>query len=525
MSYFKLGFVGLIVFSIISLGFAQDLSKRFDEAPDEIASISAPFEMPPLKRPQFPDQEFNIKNFGAKSMSNSKRFKNTKAINKTIEIAHKAGGGKVIIPEGKWLTGPIHLMSNINLYLAEDAEVYFSKDKKDYLPVVPIRSGGVEAYNYSPPIYGYKVKNVAITGKGIFDAQGEHWWKWMEKYEHTPREKATKVRASLRKYGKGAGLEGMRPNFMVFWKSSEILIEGITLKDSPAWNVNPVYSENIIIRDITINSLKAPNGDGVALSSCKNVLVEYNHFETGDDAVVIKSGYNEEGLKVNIPTENVVVRNFKAKDVRTGSGGIVFGSETAGGIKNVYVHHAYFEGTDRGIRFKTARGRGNVIENIYIHDIQMKDIDAQAINFNTYYEEPETTGPAPLIRNINIHDIQIDGVPKAITLTGLPEKWLENFTFKNIVVKNAEEGARITRVKNLIFENVDIKSEKRAMEVADVFEFTLKNVTLKDQVEQPPILLEGIYTGAIFIEDDLDLDYFELGPEVSKKVIRKIDEK
>src|SRR5699024_10919253 len=314
------------------------------------------------------------------------------------------------------LSGPIHLMSNINLQVAGGAAVYFSEDKEDYLPVVRQRFEGVEAYNYSPMIYAFKLKNVAVTGKGTLDGQGDHWWEWAEGKDFGERTEVTKVPLSRRKYGKGAGLEGMRPHFMIFWKSENILVEGITLKDSPMWNVHLLYSNKAIVRDVTVNSLRAPNGDGVVLDSSSDVLVEYNHFQTGDDAVVLKSGVNEEALKIDIPTQNIVVRNFEARNVRTGSGGIVFGSETSGGIKNVYVHDAHFEGTDRGIRFKTERGRGNVIENIYIRDITMKDIESQAINFNSYYSGPGITGPAPAIRNIDIRNIQIDGVPEPIEL-------------------------------------------------------------------------------------------------------------
>ncbi|MDR8391937.1 glycoside hydrolase family 28 protein [Aliifodinibius sp. S!AR15-10] len=490
------------------------------EVPQEIAPIDAPFEVAELERPSFPDRTFDIRDYGAQPMSDDSTFKNTDAIHRAIEAAHQAGGGRVLIPEGEWLTGPIHMMSNINLHIAKGAVLEFSTDKQDYLPVVRQRHEGVEAYNYSPMIYAFKLKNVAVTGKGTLDGQGDHWWAWADEHNHSygERTEATKVPLSRREYGKGAGLEGMRPNFMIFWKSENILVEGITLKDSPMWNVHLVYSNKAIVRDVTVNSLRAPNGDGVVLDSASDVLVEYNHFQTGDDAVVLKSGVNEEALKIDMPTQNIVVRNFEARNVRTGSGGIVFGSETSGGIRNVYVHDAYFEGTDRGIRFKTERGRGNVIENIYVRDIRMKDIDSQAINFNTYYSGPGITGPAPLIRNIDIRNIHIDGVPEPIVLVGLPEKWLENILLQDVTVVNAKEGALVTRVKNLTMRNVEISSENRAMEVNDSYELTLDNVTLTDNAEGPPMLLKGEYTGAIFT-DDFPLNRIEFGDQVSKEMV------
>ncbi|MCW9706592.1 glycosyl hydrolase family 28 protein [Fodinibius salsisoli] len=503
---------------ILTIGFATTGWTQGQQVPQEIAPIDAPFEVADLQRPSIPDQTFDIRDYGAQQMKGDDSFKNTAAIHRAIEAAHQAGGGRVLIPEGDWLSGPIHLMSNINLHVAEGATVYFSEDKEDYLPVVRQRYEGVEAYNYSPMIYAYKLNNVAVTGKGTFDGQGDHWWEWAEGKDFGDRTEVTKVPLSRRNYGKGAGLEGMRPHFMIFWKSENILMEGITLKDSPMWNVHLLYSNKAIVRDVTVNSLRAPNGDGVVLDSASDVLVEYNHFQTGDDAVVLKSGVNEEALKIDIPTQNIVVRNFEARNVRTGSGGIVFGSETSGGIKNVYVHDAHFEGTDRGIRFKTERGRGNVIENIYVRDITMKDVESQAINFNSYYSGPGITGPAPAIRNIDIRNIQIDGVPEPIELVGLPEKWLENITLENVSVVNAEKGARITRVKNLKLHNVSISSGERALVVDDVYELNLQNVTLNDKAEGTPVFVEGEYSGAVSL-GNISEEQVELADETSDNVI------
>lgn len=488
--------------------------------PKEIAPVDPPFEIATIERPTFPDRTFDIREYGARPMKGESAFKNTDAIHRTIDAAWEAGGGTVLIPAGDWLTGPIHLQSHINLHVSDGAVVHFSTDKTDYLPVVIQRHEGVEAYNYSPMIYAYELENVAITGGGTLDGHGDHWWEWAEAHagEYGDRTVVTKVPLSRREYGKGAELEGMRPNFIIFWKSQNILVEGVTLKDTPMWNIHLVYSKQAIVRDVTVNSLRAPNGDGVVLDSSSDVLLEYNRFQTGDDAVVLKSGVNEEGLRINIPTQNIVVRNFEARNVRTGSGGIVFGSETSGGIRNVYVHDAWFEGSDRGIRFKTERGRGNVIENIYIRDIQMKDIDNQAINFNTLYSGPGLTGPAPLIRNIDIRNVRIDGVPEAIVLEGLPEKWLENISLRDIAITNAKEGARIARVKGLKMHNVSISSAARAMMVDDVYELVLNDVTLVDHSGGAPLRIEGKYTGAIVV-DDFPLERIAFGEGVSEDVI------
>ncbi len=490
-------FLGCIIF-LSSGTSALAQSEYIENVPREIAPLDAPFEMPELQRPVFQDKTFDIRDYGAEPMGDDKSVKCTEAIHKTIDAAFEAGGGKVLIPEGDWLTGPIHIKSNINLHLADGASIYFSEDKEDYLPVVHHRYEGVEAYNYSPLIYAYKVKNVAITGKGVLEGQGKHWLEWGTVQ---PRAEATKTPLSRRKnFGKGADKEGMRPSFVVFWKSENILIEGITLNESPMWNIHLIYTKKGIVRDVTVNSRESHNGDGIVLDSSQDFLLEYNHLKTGDDAIVIKSGFNEEGLEIDIPTENVVVRNYYAYDVRTGSGGVVFGSETSGGIRNIYVHDAFFEECDRGIRFKTARGRGNVTENIFVRDVKLKNIEMEGINFNTFYTGAGI-GPSPLIRNIDIRDIQIDGVPKPIVLTGLPEKWLENINLENIEVINAEEGARLTRVKNLRMKNVHIESKTRAFEAEDIYEASFEKITLKDEFEGPSMLLKGQHTGAVLLPD------------------------
>lgn len=510
----------LSAFLCVAMLMPLAVSAQIGEKPEEIAPIDPPFEMKSLERPQIPDQQFDIRDYGAQNMNEDSEFKNTDAFHRAIDAASEAGGGKVVVPQGQWLSGPIHLKSNINLHLEDEAEIVFSEDKEDYLPVVRQRHEGVEAYNYSPMIYAYKVKNVAITGNGTLNAQGEHWWEWFEEHGAPPRAVATQVPLSRRDFGKGSGMEGMRPSFVVFWKSEDILVEDITLNDSPMWNIHLIYSNSIIVRGITVNSLQAPNGDGVVIDSSKDVLVEYNHFETGDDAVVLKSGLNEEALEIDIPTENVIVRNFEARKVRTGSGGVVFGSETSGGIRNVYVHNAIFDGSDRGIRFKTERGRGNIVENIYIRDIEMSNITYQAINFNTFYTGPEATGPSPLVRNISIKDVQIDGVPTAIELIGLPEKWLENITLENITVANSEEGVRINRVKNLTFRNVEVNSQERAMIAEDVYEFTIDNLTLNHQTDSKPLYFTGQHTGAIFTTD-FPLSDIEFDDGLSEDIIKE----
>jgi polygalacturonase len=491
--------------------------ERTPQPPVAIGPIKAPFEMPQLKRPSFPDRAFDIRDYGAVlcQWGQDDKRKSTAAIQKAIEACHQAGGGRVLIPKGDWLTGAIHLRSNVNLHVAEGAVVHFSNDLEDYLPLVHVRCEGVEAYNYSPLIYAPQAQNIAITGRGTLHGHGRWWWRWARNNDRGNRIEAAKVPLEKRRYGKGAGREGMRPTFIVPWKARNVLIEGITLKESPMWNVHPVYSENIIVRGITVHSLESPNGDGVVPDSCKNVLIEYNHLETGDDAVVIKSGLNEDGLKIGIPSENIVVRNFTARDVRTGSGGIVFGSETSGGIRNVYVHDAYFDGCDRGIRFKTTRGRGNVIENIHIANVEMKNIENQAINFNSYYER-QATGKSPLFRNIYISHVRVSGARTAIEMIGLPEKWLENINIENALFENVQNGAIAHRVKELNLDDVSITSSGRPIALEDVLEATIENVNLSGQ--RPLLSVAGSESGQIRVQG-LTRDDVECAPHVPRAAV------
>lgn len=486
----------------------------FTSIPDSIEPIDAPFKMEQLSRPVFHPDTFNIRDFGAAEIGPFKWNKCTDEIREAIQTAYLSGGGTVLIPKGIWLTGPIHLKSNINLHLEEGAVVRFSQDKSDYLPVVLQRYEGVEAYNYSPLIYAFELRNVAITGKGIFDGQGEHWWRFAKTQ---PRAIATNVPLEKRDYGKGAGREGMRPNFAVFWKCTNVLVEGVTFVDGPMWNVHLVYTNRAIVRGIKVKSLKAGNGNGIVIDSSSDILIEYNNLSTGDDAISLKSGFNREGLEINKPTQNVVIRNFQAFDVRTGSGGVVFGSETSGGIRNIYVHDGYFERCDNGIRFKTERGRGNVVENIFINNIRMKTILDQAISFNTFYTGPGKVGPSPQVRNISIRNINIDGVKESFELIGLPEKWLENITLENIEIFNAKEGARLSRVKNLVMKNINIRSDERAVIADDVYECHFDSLILLNKTNIPPFLFKGRYTGAIVIPHFIisQIEFSDgLGPEI-----------
>lgn len=486
------------------------------EVPDDIAPIDAPFDMPDLGRPTFPERTFDIREYGA---TEGGAVKNTEAIAKAIEACHQSGGGEVRIPEGEWLTGPIHLRSNVNLRVADGARVRFSADRADYLPVVHTRIEGVEVYNYSPLIYAPNCRNVAITGAGTLDGNGAHWWEYFRTHhDEYSRIEDAKRPLSERRYG--TGRRGLRPSFIQPWQSRNVLVEGVTITNTPMWTVHPVYCQNVVVRDVHIQTLDAPNGDGVNPDSCRNVLVEYCTFETGDDAVPIKSGLNEDGRRVGVPSENVAVRHIDARDVRTGSGGVVIGSETSGDIRNVYVHNCRFEGTDRGLRLKSERGRGGVVENLYVRDVEMRAVSNQAININSFYSGGEATGPAPLFRNIDIRNVRIDGAAVGIDLVGLPEEWIRNVRLRNIQIR-ADEGVRCTRVDGLTMTEGAVETEGQAVALSNCSDVTLRWLTLSGTGSL--LTVRGSDTADVRVDESLSTEDLDVGTEVAENAVVHVD--
>lgn len=485
------------------------------EAPDDIEPIDAPFAMPQLQRPSFPDRIFDIREYGAEPGGERTT---TEAIARAIHTCHEQGGGRVRVPEGTWLTGAVHLKSNVNLQLDEGAVLRFSSDRADYLPAVHTRIEGVEVYNYSPLIYAANCENVAIIGAGTLDGNGAHWWDYYRAHhDDYSRIEDAKRPLSARRYAKGE--QGLRPSFVQPWKSTNVLIEGITLRNTPMWTVHPVYCENVIVRDVTIQTLEAPNGDGVNPDSCRNVLIEHCHFETGDDAIAIKSGLNEDGWRVGRPSQNIVVRHINARDVRTGSGGVVIGSETSGDVRNVYVHDCFFEATDRGVRLKSERGRGGVVENLYVRDVEMQDVSNQAININSFYSGGEATGPAPLFRNIDIRNVTVRGAAMGIELIGLPEKWIQNFTLTNVRI-TADEGVRCVRVQDLSFDDVTVDTEEQGLELFNCADVTLRQIDLDGS---RGLLLRGTGAAGIRIDDSIDRSAIAFADGASQTVLQRLD--
>ena len=449
-----------IVFSGCAGDVATDKNVDLLNNTAQIAPLNTPFAMSQIRPPVFADRMFDIRGFGAIADGNTL---NTKAFADTIEVCAKAGGGTVLVPKGLWLTGPIHLKSNVNLRIAKEAEVRFSMRFEDYLPVVFTRYEGIECYNYSPLIYANGCKNIAITGEGLLNGQGHAWWPWKNETEK-PDARVNRLRNAqyngipVEKRIFGTAEDALRPNFIQPINCKNVLIEGLTFTNSPMWNIHPVYCENVIVRKVTvITTTKSPNTDGINPDSCKNVLIEDSYFDTGDDCIVLKSGKNEDGWRVGKPCENIVIRHCRTKH---GHGGVVIGSEMSGGVRNVYIHDCYFDGTEVGIRMKSRRGRGGVVENIWAENITMGKINTQAIRLNMFYAwgiESRSQKPC-IFRNMYFKNIFCQQAEEAVKIAGLPEKPIENINLENVVVY-ANKGVLCTDAKNINLRNVTIVPE------------------------------------------------------------------
>ncbi|MCX6874017.1 MAG: glycoside hydrolase family 28 protein [Verrucomicrobia bacterium] len=376
-----------------------------------ITALQAPFDMPQLQRPVFPDRSFNLTDYGAKADGTTK---NTEAFRKAITACNAAGGGTVVVPRGKWLTGAVHLKSNVNLQLEEGAEIHFSDDPKDYLPAVMVRYAGIECMNYSPLFYARDCTNIAITGRGSVYGHGQKWWQWSKKgtsaeaqtFKRLDQMISAKVPAAERLMPTAAD-EGFRPQFIQPIHCTNVLLEGITVAaPGPFWTVQFVYCQNIIARDLTIRTQGGPNTDGINVDSSRNVLIEDNLIDAGDDCICLKSGRDADGRRVGCPTENGVVRNCKTL---AGHGGVVIGSETGGGLRNVWAHDCDFTGTDIGIRIKTMRGRGGIVENLYFQDLTMNRVDYGIHITMFYHQTPQEpiSERTPTFRNFRFKNIRL----------------------------------------------------------------------------------------------------------------------
>jgi polygalacturonase len=422
---------------------------------------------------KFLNKDYTITDFGA--VADGKTM-NTEAFAKAIKECAENGGGRVVVPNGKYLTGAIHLENNVNLHLEDKAEILFSINPKDY-PIVHTSWEGTEVMNYSPLIYAKNKTNVAITGKGTLNGQANssNWWVWSggksygwqkgipSQNDPTNREvlvdMAEKgVPVSERVFGDGRYL---RPSFVEFFECNTVLIKDVTIINAPFWILHPLKSNNIIIDGVTVNS-HGPNNDGCDPEYSQNIIIKNCTFNTGDDCIAIKAGRDADGRRVAIPSKNIIVQKCKMID---GHGGVVIGSEISAGVNNVFVENCVMDSPnlDRVIRIKTNSKRGGVIEDVFVRNIEVGTVKECVLKLNMFYNVygSQTGNFIPVIRNIYLENINVkNGGKYSVWAEGYKESPVENITLKNVVIHKVDSIYKLKNVKNIKFINTYINEKK-----------------------------------------------------------------
>ena len=421
-----------------------------------------------ISSPVFPDRDFCITDYGAVGGG---KMDCTGAIGRAIEDCGAAGGGSVVVPEGVFLTGAIHLKSRVNLHLRKNAVLLFSGDTRKYLPSVFTRFEGIECMNYSPLIYARGQKDLAVTGEGTLDggADSTHWWPWAGKIQYgwgpgdpDPRQDRKRlfqmaedgVPVERRIFGEGRLL---RVNFIQFYQCENILIEGVTIRNSPMWNIHPVLCENVTVRKVSVIS-HGPNNDGCDPESCRNVLIQDCYFDTGDDCIAVKSGRNGDGRRVGRPSENVIVRGCTMKG---GHGGVVIGSEISGSCRNVFVENCVMDSPnlERALRIKTNSRRGGVVENIYMRDVRVGEVSDAVIGVYFNYEEGDVGSYTPIVRNIRLSRVTSLKSEYALSLDGYERSPVSGVFLQDCRFEGVRKGSLLNHVSGLVMKNVRINGE------------------------------------------------------------------
>jgi len=431
----------------------------------------------------------NMKLLGADD--SGKRI-NTSLINNTIAGLSDKGGGTLYFPAGKYLTGAIKLKSNITIELESGATLLFSDNFDDYLPFVEMRYEGVVMKSFSPLFYGVKEENITIKGRGTIDGQGKKWWdEFYRVITHLQKNGVRDINTYQALWDKENNAEELyrltntdytgtlkrrffRPPLFQVLRCKNIRIEGVTIVNSPFWTLNPEFCENITITGVTIHNPDSPNTDGINPSSCKNVHISDCHITVGDDCITLKSGRDAQARNLAVPCENITITNCT---MLAGHGGVVIGSEVSGDVRKVVISNCVFDGTDRGIRLKSTRGRGGIVEEIRVSNIVMKNIQGEAIILNLMYSkmEPEPVSErTPVFRNIHITNLTGTEVNTAIRIIGLEEMPVSDITFNNIHIQS-KEGVMIDRARNITLRDVRIDSSS-PFEISNAENVMMHNV-------------------------------------------------
>ena len=512
----------ILVYMVLNIGFNAEAKNQYQYLYKDLQ-----FSMPLVKVPVFKNNKVSVEKFGGVGDGITL---NTNAFAKAMDALAAKGGGRLIVPKGIWFTGPIVFRSNINMHLEKGAVILFSPDFNLY-PIVETIFEGLDTRRCQSPISGRNLVNVAITGQGSINGYGEAWrplkknkvtasqWKKMigaggvVKNNDTwyPSESSFKgsqisdmnvPRQNLTEQEWLEIKDFLRPVMVSFIECKNVYLQGVLFENSPSWNLHPLMCENVILDGLFVrNPGYSQNGDGLDLESCRNSIIVNCTFDVGDDGICIKSGKDEPGRRRARPTENVIVDNCK---VFQGHGGFVVGSEMSGGVRNISVKNCQFLGTDVGLRFKSTRGRGGVVENIYISDIYMFNIETESFLFDLYYggksavetledgDETPTeekllpvTEETPVFRNIFVKNLVSRNARRAMLFNGLPEMKINNIQIEDINI-TAQYGAELSNSKDIVFKNVHIVPQNgSALILKDVENFISENFTYPSGLEKP----------------------------------------
>ncbi len=451
-----------------------------------------PFDMPSLERPSIPGSSVSLLDFGGVGDG---RTMNTQAFADAIGFLSERGGGHLVVPAGIFRTGPITLLSNIDLHLEAGSILVFDPDQ-DLYPIIDTNFEGLDVRRCLSPINATGQKNISITGSGIIDGSGDAWrevkkrkvspdlWKTITQkggilsedgdvwYPDEGYMKARKTAGSLNL--PAADLDEneiktfLRPVLVSLRECEQVLLEGCTFQNSPCWNIHPLYCKNVIVKDIVVrNPYHSANGDGIDIDACENVIVTGSSFDVGDDAICLKSGKDEDGRRHGVPCRNLIISGCT---VYHGHGGVVVGSEMSGGVENILVRDCRFIGTDVGLRFKSTRGRGGLVRNIWAERVFMKDIITYGVIFNLYYAGVSATAlkegdggedlrpvdeTTPEFRDMHFKDIVCDGAATAVYINGLPEMPVRGLDFSDCLF-SAQRGVDISYADGVSFRNVSL---------------------------------------------------------------------
>lgn len=418
-----------------------------------------------IKAPKFPGKLFHVKQFGGIPDGKTDC---TVAFRNTIEEAAKAGGGRVVVPAGVFLTGAIHLKSNVELHIEKAATIKFSPDPKHY-PTVLTRFEGMECMNYSAFVYAYGQQNVAITGEGTLDGQAtcDNWWPWGGKRRCSaePNDQRKARAALMEMVEKGVPVEKrvfgdggyLRPMFVQPYRCENVLIEGVTIVNSPMYEIHPVLCRNVTVRNVTVSS-HGPNNDGCNPESSSDVLIDGCTFDTGDDCIAIKSGRNADGRRLSKPSENIVIQNCTMKD---GHGGVTLGSECSGGIRHVYARNCRMDSPnlDRVLRFKNNAMRGGVLEHVYLRDIEVGQVAGPAIEVDLMYEEGPNGPFKPIVRDVQVTNLKVRKCRSAISIRGYKDSPVSDIGLRDCIFEQAAQPNVLENVEGLKLERVTINGK------------------------------------------------------------------